>query len=365
MKFQPVSHSWVALHPKPQGVVQFIGGAFFGTFFPMLFYRSLLQCIFDCGYTIILLPFNFTFDHYTESGFLIREQYKIMPELVRMAISSGFDCSIYLNDKKFSWVGHSIGCKYIALLEGLTALPISKNGIDKHTINETRFTIGKIIHQKQDSKKVDSILADLLFLVDDLKSNWIKSKQLIEDYIKTEFNYPDLIKQVEISSIFIKDQPSLLLDPVNTGLEAAIPEPFSPVSSILINLGLNVKPTPEETKALIKEGNLFNLLSLISFEGNGKPKKTEENGKLGYGGLAESTCHWFDHILHKPPAGSGLRESLTGGHLRPLGIRLGRLAINFPDPKDGIPLIETMKEREDKFESIVIRMLHDLLKLVK
>jgi hypothetical protein len=49
MKFQPVSHSWVALHPQPKGVIQFIAGAFFGTFAPMFFYRYLLQFLFEAG----------------------------------------------------------------------------------------------------------------------------------------------------------------------------------------------------------------------------------------------------------------------------------------------------------------------------
>ena len=30
-EFKVISSSWVALHPEPDGVVQFIGGAFFGT----------------------------------------------------------------------------------------------------------------------------------------------------------------------------------------------------------------------------------------------------------------------------------------------------------------------------------------------
>ena len=79
LRFKPVSHSWVALHPQPKGVIQFIAGAFFGTFSPMIFYRYLLQCLYKQGYTIILLPFNFTFNHYVEAGFLMREQYEILP----------------------------------------------------------------------------------------------------------------------------------------------------------------------------------------------------------------------------------------------------------------------------------------------
>jgi len=30
LRFRPISNSWVAVHPRPRGVVQFVGGAFFG-----------------------------------------------------------------------------------------------------------------------------------------------------------------------------------------------------------------------------------------------------------------------------------------------------------------------------------------------
>jgi hypothetical protein len=119
LRFHPVSHSWVALHPNPKGVIQFIGGAFFGTFFPMFFYRSLLQRLFDEEYTIVLLPFNFSFDHYAESGFLIREQYDIMPELVRRAIFEGYnyteicDCSKKFDPNHYTKLGYQILTKEI------------------------------------------------------------------------------------------------------------------------------------------------------------------------------------------------------------------------------------------------------------
>ncbi|MFM7790795.1 MAG: DUF1350 family protein, partial [Microcystis panniformis] len=44
-KFIPLQFNWVAINPKPIGVVYFIGGAFFGTF-PNLFYRYLLKQVF-------------------------------------------------------------------------------------------------------------------------------------------------------------------------------------------------------------------------------------------------------------------------------------------------------------------------------
>jgi len=339
MKFRPVSHSWVALHPHPKGVIQFVGGAFFGTFFPMFFYRSLLERLFNDGYTIVLLPFNFTFDHYAESGFLIIEQYDIMPELVRRAIFAGYDYEIYLNDKNFSWVGHSIGCKYIALLEALSILP---------EVNELRQLIEAIVKstanpkdsQRKIDKKIDRILNGLKILINDLELKRKEATQLIKSYIKKEANYQELEGKIEISSIFIKNQPSLLLAPVNTGLESAVPKPFT---NIFISLGINVNPTPEETYALIEKANLFDLMGLNSF-------KTDK--------LALSTCQWFENDLKKPP--QELQKQLKGGHLRPLGIRFGNLAINFPDLKDKIPLIEPIEKRNKEFESYVSELFQKL-----
>jgi len=353
MKFRPISHSWVALHPRPQGVVQFIGGAFFGTFWPMLFYRSILQRLFNDRYTIVLLPFNFTFDHYAESGFLIREQYDIMPELVRRAIFAGYNYEAYLSDKNFSWVGHSIGCKYIALLEAFSALPILGKPSDPNydnNVKELRNFIGYVVGEKAKkrdtqvtiNREIDGILTELLILINDLEIRRKEAEQLIKYYIRKEADYKDLKEDIEISSIFIKNQPSLLLAPVNTGLDSAIPQPFA---RIFIRLGLNVKPTPEETYALIKNGNLFNLLGLNSF------KKDK---------LASSTCQWFENILQKPP--KELTKELKGGHLRPLGIQLGNLAINFPDLRDNIPLIESIQQRNEEFESPVSELFHRLVR---
>ncbi|MDB9435611.1 DUF1350 family protein [Dolichospermum lemmermannii CS-548] len=345
MKFQPVSHSWVALHPKPQGVIQFIGGALFGTFFPMFFYRSLLQRLFNDGYTIVILPFNFTFDHYAEAGFLIREQYEIMPELVRRAIFAGYEYEPYLSDQNFSWLGHSIGCKYIALLEAFSALPVVGEPSDPqypHNVEKLRKFIDSTVRsantkgsQENINGKVESIFTDLLILISDLEIKRKEAERLIKYYIKREANFDQLQDNIKITSIFIKNQPSLLLAPVNTGLESAIPQPLA---GIVISLGVNVKPTPDETYALIKEGDLFNLMGLTAF------KKDK---------LAATTCEWFEDKFKKPP--EGFREDLKGGHLRPLGMQLGNFVINFP-----IPTIGSMKKRNIEFESPVSQLFQRL-----
>ncbi|MEH2056118.1 MAG: DUF1350 family protein [Nostoc sp.] len=342
VRFQPVSFSWVALHPQPQGVIQFIGGAFFGTFVPMLFYRYLLECLFKQGYTIIILPFNFTFDHYAEAGFLIKEQYTLMPELVRMAEQVGYEYEIYLDDSNFYWIGHSIGCKYIALLEAFSALPKEVYEIKELIREVVKKTSGNLSPEKQE-KKVQSVFTDLENLINELQGKSSQAKKLVSYYVnqdsaRVQRNFAE--SDVKIASIFIKNQGSLFLAPVNTGLDSAIkPKIFA---DFIIRLGLNVKPTPEETDALIENSNLFNLLGLVY-------SPLDNIGK--------STLQWFFNIFKKPP--EDFRAEFKGGHLRPLGLSLGNLVINFPDTFS-VPPIQSTNRRNAEFELYVLQLLNYL-----
>ncbi len=320
LRFKPVAHSWVALHPQPKGVIQFIAGAFFGTFGPMLFYRYLLQSLFDQGYTIILLPFNFTFNHYVEAGFLMREQYEILPELVRMATVEKYDYEAYLDRKNFSWIGHSLGCKYISLLEGFSALPEDSQAREQF--------IRHLLSKTSDESQIKSVIADINILIEELKRKMVEVHNLICTYID---------RDIEINSVFIKGQTSILLAPAITETSSAIRPKF--LADIIDNLGLGVKPTREETYHLIKESKLFNLTGLVCF-------KSDK--------IAESTCEWFTKTLKKPP--ENFRRTVAGGHLRPLGIQLGKHIINIFDK----PLIESVKERNKAFEHNVIQLLEEL-----
>ncbi len=336
LKFQPVSHSWVALHPQPKGVIQFIGGAFFGTFAPMFFYRYLLQRLFEQGYTIILLPFNFTFDHYREAGFLIKEQYEILPELVKKAIWAGYDYQAYLDDQNFSWMGHSIGCKYISLLEGFTSLPQEPQKLEafiRHLVLET----SKPSDKEKNERKIQSIVTEILNLMAELRQKVDTAKKLIKYDVS---KYANKQVDVKVKSIFIKGQPSILLAPDNTGTSSAIKPKF--FADIIDTLGFGVKPSPEETFALIKYSKLFNLLGLVSFKSDT---------------IAKTTVEWFIQNLEKPP--QDLRDNLTGGHLRPLGIQIGKYVINFPDSP---PIIESVQRRSAEFDSYVIQLLQSLEK---
>ncbi|WP_445631321.1 DUF1350 family protein [Nostoc sp. DSM 114167] len=320
LRFKPVSHSWVALHPKPKGVIQFIAGAFFGTFAPMLFYRYLLQSLFEQGYTIILLPFNFTFNHYLEAGFLMREQYEILPELVKMASVAGYDYEAYLDDKNFSWIGHSLGCKYISLLEGFTALPPEPQDREQFIRN--------LLSNTSDESEIESVIADINLLFDELTRKTVEVKKLIYTYVH---------KNIQINSVFIKGQVSILLAPAIADTGSAIRPQF--LADIIDNLGWGVKPTVKETQYLIKDSKLFNIMGLVCFKSDN---------------IAKSTCEWFTNILQKPP--QDFRNTVAGGHLRPLGIQLAKYVVNLFDK----PLIESVPERNKAFEHNVIQLLEEL-----
>src|SRR5689334_8122940 len=107
LKFVPLSFSWVAIHPEPKGVIQFIGGAFFGTF-PTLFYRYFFEKLYEEGYTIIALPFRFSFRHWQIAISLLKEQETLQKELLKITCDP-----LYRDNTKYFWIGHSLGCKYI------------------------------------------------------------------------------------------------------------------------------------------------------------------------------------------------------------------------------------------------------------
>jgi Protein of unknown function (DUF1350) len=282
-QFSPISFSWVAIHPESKGVVQFIGGAFFGTF-PNIFYRYLLKQIFLEGYTVVAFPFRFTFRHWSVSIGLLREQETLRPLLAQRAKELGYDPSIYGDSSRYQWLGHSLGCKYIALLELLAEwsedLDRERRQIEKNT------------------KKPDAQL-----------------KQIKES--------------VRGLSLSIKDQASLLMAPDISNTQDAIQIPLLP--ELLDAIGLGVLPTKQETFDLIEESSLFNLARMISFDkdqiaGNEKAPLTSDNT------VRMLIKILGDKLLHK---------EISGKHLRPLGLELGDSIVGpiAPPPKELVPLV--------------------------
>lgn len=258
-----MSFSWVAIHPEPKGVIQFIGGAFFGTF-PTVFYRYFLQTLFEEGYTIVALPFRFSFRHWSIAISLLKEQ-----EVLRQELSKITDNNVYQEKANYLWLGHSLGCKYIALLEFLSG-------------SEWQEIAGTCV--KPDAyKQVEALLADA-----GLKG----------------------------ASIF--NQPSLLIAPDLSDTESAVP--IRAVAQFLDRIGLGVLPKREETQCFIKRSRLFNLTALISFD-----KDTiagSETDRLKSKEIqANSDVLWLMQQLEtrKFPL---LHTELHGKHLEPLGVRV-------------------------------------------
>jgi Protein of unknown function (DUF1350) len=301
-RFFPVSFSWVAIHPEPKGVIQFMGGAFFGSF-PTIFYRYFLQTLFEEGYTIVALPFKFSFRHWSIAIDLLKEQEILRQELKEIANKLGYQHEVYQEKAKYFWLGHSLGCKYIALLEYLSG-PQWKQGVTES------------FHARPDYQKIKILLTNS-----------------------------------GLDNASILDQPSILVAADISNTESAIP--IRPLARLLERFGLGVKPTREETQSFIMGSSLFNLTALISFDKDTlagsetdacKSKEIRVNSDTLW--LIEQLKKRKFPILHK---------ELEGKHLEPLGIRLGDYIVDL-NPFD--KFIEPLKSRQ--LESLVIHFLNEL-----
>ncbi len=261
LKFQPVSFSWVALHPQPKGVIQFIGGALFGSF-PTVSYRHLLEEIYAAGYTVVAIPFRFSFRHWGIALSLLEEQRRLRAYLPELAARDGYGAEVYDQADRYAWLGHSLGCKYIALLELLCGI------------------------------ELDPGATPLAAVLGDERARWI-------------------CHRLETAPT-IWNQPTLLLAPDLSDTTAAVP--IKALAHLLDALGLGVQPTRSQTLALIDRSRLFNLTAMVSF------RQDQVAGSISDPCPDTSDVLWlYQHLQAK-----GLIHSeLTGKHLEPVGVRVG------------------------------------------
>jgi hypothetical protein len=308
-RFQPISSSWVAVHPQPKGVIQFIGGAFFGTF-PTIFYRHFLGQLFDAGYTIVAFPFRFSFRHWSIAANLFTEQQHLREMLIQSTQAIRIK-QIYQDDTKYFWLGHSLGCKYIQLLEFLSS------------------------------------------------NSW---KEILQEYVSSEEaqRIQNVIEDITGNQkISIKGQSSLLIAPDVSNTESAIPIPL--FAKFLDNIGLGVLPTRQQILNCITRSNLFNLTALISFDrdtvaGNKqdefRDQKVQEN----------SDVFWLSQQL-KNKKFPLLHEELPGGHLEPMAIRIANSVIDLSPLTPrlletvAIDCLTELKQREQQLEEKTVVLL--------
>ncbi|MDJ0590514.1 MAG: DUF1350 family protein [Pleurocapsa sp. MO_226.B13] len=271
LEFKPIDFNWVAIHPRPIGIIHFIGGAFFGTF-PTIFYRYIFKQLFRQGYTIVALPFRFTFRHWSVAIAMVRDREQLRQGIIAEAKRLGYEYKIY-EEKPISsnpnhfWLAHSLGCKYIALLELLTEL--------EH--RETQEFLGDCVGEEQ--------AADL----------------------------EQSLQGVDLEEISLKNQPSILLAPVISGIESAIP--VTALADLVKKLGLDVQPTVKQTRCLINKSDLFGLTAAIAFAKD----KIASNPDIGDDGEPIGTVQW----LQKHVPAIKFSQLPDRGHLAPLGFRNG------------------------------------------
>nr|WP_242020248.1 DUF1350 family protein [Nodosilinea sp. FACHB-131] len=277
--FQPVSFSWVALHPQPKGIIQFIGGAFFGSL-PTLCYRHLLRELYDAGYTVVAMPFRFSFRHWGIALSLLEEQRRLQTYLPQLAAEVGYDTEVYHQSDRYAWLGHSLGCKYIALLELLC-------GVELDPMDTT----------------LDEVIG-------------IRNAQWLRDRLA--------------ASPSIWNQPTQLLAPDISDTTSAVP--LKSLAHLLDKLGLGVRPTRQQTLALIDRSRLFNLTAMVSF--------THDTvaGSIQDPCPATSDVLWlYQHLQAKQL----IHAELEGKHLEPLGVKVGHWLVDLnPLDKFAKPLTD-------------------------
>ena len=308
-KFQPLSSSWVAIHPEPKGIIQFIGGALFGSF-PTIFYHHFLNKLFQSGYTIIAFPFRFTFNHWSVSLQLLREQYVLRQEIIKKVINLNYNPQIYLEDKNYQWIGHSLGCKYIILLELLS-------GFEEANTNSFDW---EIVWQKikpnlpdidgQETKKIVQQLENIKDRVKDIYDKWLTIRKEIENLVE---------RSVDLKGLFIRSQPSLLVAPDISDTGSAIP--IRQVADFLDLLELGAKPTRKQTQLLIENSSLFSITAILSFEKDMIAGNRQNS-------TGDSDAAWLINTLQLGTHRTF--EIKNAFHLEPHWHQVGKLVIDFP-----------------------------------
>ncbi|MGK7913009.1 MAG: DUF1350 family protein [Synechococcus sp.] len=297
LNFIPLAFNWVLIHPEPKGVVYFIGGAGFGTF-PTIFYRYILRRLFQGGYTVVALPYRFTLNHWSVATGMVRDarplRHAIYEEAKRMGYTANLD--LYTDPKKFRqgnyfWLGHSLGCKYISLLELLG--PVDRLRKLKNITDPAEF---------------DRLLSDLDVCVGNQK-RVSEVKQLLREFLQTEG--PEYLS--------LEDQPMVLMAPVITGIEGAIPVK---VIADAVKPFIDARPSTEATQCLIGNSESFHFTGIVKFA----------NDRIA----AKAGTIDFLRAVFEQKSYNTMFATLPGKHMAPANlskrnVELGDLLLNWLD----------------------------------
>ena len=296
LHFKPFSHSWVAIHPKPKGIIQFVGSFFIFGSCPTFFYNSLFKSLYAKSYTIIaystptippLILKSKLVDHWSASIDLLREEYAVKYKLIKYLLSLPEPPSvdIYLEQSNYFWLGHSLGCKYISLLEILSNTENLQNSLQQCKFKPEDF----------------KIIEDDLATIDEDRTN--------TDHKITALLQENKIDKICSSKSFITDQPSIFLAPEIHGTAEVnkIPIPVVP--------GFDLFPSGDQTLCLIEQTQgFFQLTALIYFYQDNISEDDVKDLKRILGSV--------DNFIHQGFPGCDLKNKFLSGlasHLKPVG----------------------------------------------
>ena len=212
---------------------------------------------------------------------MVQDQEELLAAIRQEAEFLGYtdNLDLYTNPAKirsgnYYWLGHSLGCKYITLLQRLTDLEILRED-----------------HQN----------------VYDVIGNYIKDKRQAQNLITAlkSIDLTDNLKQLSL-----KNQPSILMAPIITGIEGAIP--IKAIADVVKKF-IDARPSESETKQLIEDGARLieerKLVSAMAIIGFNKDQVQAKAKTIGW--LREILAH-----LPVPP----INRQLAGTHLAPLNL---------------------------------------------
>ena len=288
--FRKLSNSQVVLHPNPKGIIQFIGSFIFGSF-PAWAYKYLHQYLFDQGYSLILYRFPLNpiqFNHWEVSFGLLKEQYLLKTEIIKTLKKENQPDDVintYSNPANYLWLGHSLGCKYIILLEIASNEPARRM---------------QIIRECLDKKDAEEAIKQIAL---------IESVQQISQGVIDQL----LPTTESVNPFFIKDQSSILLAPEISNTVRILKSGWR-ISNSLAN------PNQKQTECLIRSSKeLFNLTGVISFN---------------WDSIAEDDVAFMVEQIKDKYFQPYLYKELEGWHFQPLSIyieHLGQSIVHFFD----------------------------------
>lgn len=222
---------------------------------------------------------------------MVRDQAEMLQDIQREAEALGYhqNLEVYTDPAKirsgtYHWLGHSLGCKYITLLQRLTDLNI-------------------LIRNNRDETK------DILTLIDE----YVKDRRQAQDIIQA-------LKEIgpeNLSKLSLENQPGILMAPIITGIEGAIPVKF--VANIVKKF-LDARPSETETKEVIEDSmqleqtdsSFSRFMGLIGFKSDQVQAKAKTLDWLLQ--LLKRYSRLTDDIISQDD------QRLGKGHLAPLNI---------------------------------------------